>query len=268
MPSNDAAIGGLALPVPAGVPGDPLPDIVALVLLDYLGFWLRLMLNDKLVSMGGDVPERPDETYSNACPAANLFPYNGMPGEIWRRNPKPALYCWWSGKSQTIQKTIVKRQRVRELSLLWVFCEVQAPDNDELRYGTLPAVDGIIRLALEEGYHPSYGYGTDAPGTPVFKSAGVVEIVMGQAQPGVLAPIPNVGQRMDDSPGQILNYYPAVQASIMVTEEIVRRTPADPDDVNFGTTIGVKTNESADSAGGLTTVEIIVPNPPPYPPIL
>jgi hypothetical protein len=268
MPSNETSIGGLSLPVAAGAAGDALPDPAALVLLDYLGFWLRLMLNDKLASMGGDVPERPEETYADACPAANLFPYNPMPGEIWRRNPKPALYCWWSGKSATVQKTMLKRYRIRELSLLWVFCEVQAPDNDELRYGTLPAVDGVIRLALEEGYHPSYGYGTDAPGTPLYKSAGVVEYAIGQSQPGVLAPIPETNNRMNDSPGQILNYYPAVQASIMVTEEIVRRTPADPDDVHFGTNIVTKTNESADSAGGLTVVEIIVPGPPPYPPIL
>lgn len=262
MPSNETNIGGLALPVPAGAASDPLPDPAALAILDYLGFWLRLMLNDKLVSMGGDVPERSDETYGDACPAANLFPYNPMFGEIWRRNPKPALYVWWSGRSRTEQKTIVQKQRVRELSLLWVFCEVQAPENDELRYGTMPAVDGVIRLAIEEGFHPDYGYGDDAPGTPLWRSAGAVDVVMGESRPGVLAPIPEGGDRVAEARGQILNYYPAVMGSIMVTERIGRRTPSDPEDVNFGMSLTTKTNESADSAGGLDVVEIHIPGPP------
>ena len=262
MPSNETSIGGLPLPVPAGAASDALPDPAALAILDYLGFWLRLMLNDKLASMGGSVPERPNENYANACPAANLFPYNPMPGEIWRRNPKPALYCWWSGRSQTVQKTLVVRNRIRELSFAWIFCEVQAPANDELRYGTLPAVDGIVRIAIDEGYHPGWSYGEHATGTPLFRAAGAVEIAMGDSRPGVLAPIPETGVRMNDAQGQILNYYPAVMGSLMVTERIGRLPPADPEDVNFGMTFVTKTNESADSAGGLDVVEIHIPGPP------
>lgn len=262
MPSNETYIGGLELPVAAGAASDALPDPAALAILDYLGFWLRLMLDDKLASMGGNVPERPEENYAGACPAANVFPYNPMPGEIWRRNPKPALYCWWSGRSQTVQKTLAYRNRIRELSFAWIFCEVQAPDNDELRYGTLAAVDGVIRLAIDEGYHPSYGYGDDVPGTPLFRSAGAVEIVMGDSRPGVLAPLPDGGNRMDSAQGQILNYYPAVMGSFLVTERIGRRALVDPDDVNFGMSFATKTNESADSAGGLNVVEIHVPGPP------
>lgn len=262
MPSDDTFIGGLPLPVPAGSASDPLPDPAALAILDYLGFWLRLMFDAKLASMGGSVPERPDENYASACPAANLFPYNPMPGEIWRRNPKPALYCWWSGRTRTIQKTIVQRHRIRELSLLWVFCEVQAPENDELRYGTMQAVDGVIRTAIEEGYHPDYGYSGAAPGTPIFRSAGVVEIVVGDSRPGVLAPIPEASGRADTSLGHILNYYPAVMASLTVTEALGRRSLVSPDDVNFGMTFVTKTNESADSAGGVDLIEIHIPGPP------
>jgi hypothetical protein len=265
MPSNETYIGGLELPVAAGVASDALPDPAALVLLDYVAWWLRLMLDTKLASMGGDVPERPNENYASACPAANLFPYNPMPGEVWRRNAKPALYCWWSGRTQTVQKTIAYKNRIRELSFLWVFCEVQSPSNDELRYGTLAAVDGIIRLAIEEGYHPDYGYGSDVDGTPIWRSAGAVEIIMGDSRPGVLAPIPEGGDRMDQAKGQILNYYPAVMGSFMVTERIGRRAPVDPDDVYFNASIETKTNESADSAGGAVVVEIHVPGPPAFP---
>jgi hypothetical protein len=263
MPSNETYIGGLELPIAAGAASDALPDPAALAILDYVGFWLRLMLDDKLAAMGGSVPERvATENYASACPSANVFPYNPMPGEIWRRNPKPALYCWWSGRSQTVQKTVAYRNRIRELSFAWIFCEVQAPANDELRYGTLSAVDGVIRLAIDEGWHPDWSYGDYGAGTPLFRAAGAVEIAIGDSRPGVLAPIPETGARMNDSPGQILNYYPAVMGSFMVTERIGRRAPVDPDDMNFGMTQITKTNESADAAGGIDLIEIHIPGPP------
>jgi hypothetical protein len=266
-------IGLLPLPVPAGAEADALPDPAALALLDYFGFWLRTMLDSKLLSMGGDVPERSDpslpnrESHESAAPPANLFPYNPEPGQIWRRNPKPALYVWWSGRSRTEQKTILIRNRLRELSYLWVWCETQAPQNDEIRYGTLAAVDGIIRLAIEEGYHPAYGYNGAALGTPIWKSAGFVELTANESAPGVLAPVPETGSRMNESPGQILNYYPAVKGTLTIAERIGRIPSAEAPQVNEGVETTVTTNESAEAQGGVELVELIVPGPPPYPPI-
>lgn len=260
-------LGLLPLPVPPGSAGDALPDPPVLALLDYLGFYLRTMLDPKLLSMGGDVPERPEESHASAAPAANLFPYNPEPGQIWRRNPKPALYLWWSGRARTEPKTIAYRNRVREISFLWIFCETQAPQNDEIRYGTLAAVDGILRLAIEEGYHPAYGYDGAPLGTPIWRSAGLVDLAMGESQPGVLAPVPETGNRLNESPGQILNYYPAVRGSFTLAER-VGRIPGDASPaVNEGIVQTVTTNESAQAEGGATVVEIIVPGPPPYPPI-
>jgi hypothetical protein len=260
-------IGLLPLPVPAGAEADALPDPPVLALLDYLGFWLRTMLDDKLLSMGGNIPERPEENHASAAPLANLFPYNPEPGQVWRRNPKPALYLWWSGRSRTDVKALAYRNRIREISFLWIFCETQAPQNDEIRYGTLAAVDGIIRLAIEEGYHPAYGYNGAAPGTPIWRSAGLVDLMVGESAPGVLAPIPEIGSRLTESPGQILNYYPAVKGSFTIAERIGRIPGAEANVVNEGVEMTVKTNESAAVEGGATVVELIVPGPPPYPPI-
>jgi hypothetical protein len=225
------------------------------------------MLDPKLLSMGGDVPERPDENHASAAPSANLFPYNPEPGQVWRRNPKPALYVWWSGRSRTESKTILIRNRVRELSFLWIGCEVQAPQNDEIRYGTLVAVDGIIRLAIEEGYHPAYGYQGATPGTPIWKSAGLVDLATNESSPGVLAPVPSGGDRLTESPGQILNYYPAVKGSFTIAERIGRIPSVEVAIVNEGVEQTVTTNESAEAQGGAAVVELIVPGPPPYPPI-
>lgn len=263
----ESNIGLLPLPVPAGAEADALPDPLVLALLDYLGFWLRTMLDVKLLSMGGAVPERPEENHASAAPLANLFPYNPEPGQIWRRNPKPALYLWWSGRSRTEIKTLAYRNRIREISFLWIWCETQAPQNDEIRYGTLAAVDGIVRMAIEEGYHPEYGYNGAALGTPIWRSAGLVDLVCGESAPGVLAPIPETGNRLSESPGQILNYYPAVKGSFTIAERIGRISGAEAPQVNEELEQTVTTNESADTAGGVEVVELIVPGPPPYPPI-
>jgi hypothetical protein len=262
MPDVDTSFGKLVLPYPAGAESDPLIDPPVEVLLGYLGFWLRAMLNDKLASMGGGRPEATDENYADACPVANRFPYDPFVGEIWRRNPKPALYCWWKGSSVTTPKTMVYDLRTRELGLLWVFCEVQAPRNDELRHGALAAVDAVITRAIRRGSHPGYGHGSDDPGTPVWRSAGVAEIRLGQTTPGKLAPIPEGLDRRDTSPGQVTGYYQAVAGSIFVSE----RVPADslrvPEDLNTDQTLTIATNEEGDVLDVVDLIEVVIPSPP------
>lgn len=260
MPSVDTTIGGLTLPVPAGAASDPFADPACLALLDYLGFWLREMLNAKLASMGG--PITGDENYADACPTTNRFPYDPMLGEVWRRNPKPALYIWWNGPSRTIPKTIAYDLRVRELALLWIFCECQAPENDEQRYGTLAGVDAVIKRAIHRQSHPNYGYDGDAPGTPIWRSMGAAEVKLGDMVPGKLAPIPDASERRDSALGQIVNYYPAVRGTIVVSERVSADSLDDVDDLNTDMSMVVATNEEGDVLDTVDVVELIIPGPP------
>lgn len=264
MPSPDTTFGGLPLPVPAGAASDSFPDPACDALLDYLGFWLREMLNAKLASMGGARPARPgqpSEDPANACPVANVYAFDPMLGEVWRRNPKPAIYIWWNGQSKSTQKTIVYKLRERQLALLWVFVEVNSPEGDGKRYGTLAGVDAVIERAIDRGSHPSYGYDGATPGTPIWRSMGVDEIKIVDMVPGKLAPIPAGGERRDAAVGQVINYYPAVRGTIVVSE----RVPADSlgaDDLNVDMSMIVATNEEGDVLDPLDVVEIIIPGPP------
>lgn len=257
MPTVNTNVGGLAIPVPAGAASDPLLDPAVLPLLDYLAYWLRAMLNTKLASMGGTA-DVANQVYVDACPAANLFPYD--PKQYWTHNPKPALYGWWGGPSIRRGQTIVYDVRERELQLMWVYSQLNGPAGDRARSGLAADVDAIFHRAHARGAHPSYGYNGAAPGTPIWKSMGVHSWEYVEGRPGALMETPSGSSRAGGiSDGQAQTYYPAVMGRVIVRERIYNDTMVDPDDVNLDTRIAIVTNEEGDRTNLVEFSEIYLP---------
>jgi hypothetical protein len=258
MPSVTTNIGLQTIPYPVGSIGSPIEDRTSLVFLSYFAHWIRKGLDAKLADLGGQTAAT-DEVYTSACPATNLYPYSHE--SVWPHNPKPALYIWWAGPSKTIPKTLVYSLRERTLNLVWIYCQVNSPDEGAARAGLGAAVDAILRLAEFRGSHPTWSY-TDSErtypaGMNAGRVAGVHDWKLGDLTAGMFAPVPSF-----QAEGREQNFYPAVVGSLTVWERIGADTFDRMTDANAEARIQVNTSEN----GGfvqepVTIAEVVIPNP-------
>lgn len=240
MPNIESFVGKNPVSVPIGAVGSPIEDRTCLIFGSYFAHWLRYALSDKLADLGGQT-SKADEDYSDACPAANVFPYSNE--NVWPQNPKPALYLWQGGPAKTVRKTLAYNLRQRTINIVWIYCEIRSPDEGPARSGLTAAVDAILRRAEFRGSHPTWSY-TDADrtypaGTSAGRVAGVHEWELGELTPGILAPI------VDFQPeGRDQIFYPALMGTLMVWERIGADSFDKMTDANTESTIEVNTSES------------------------
>lgn len=241
MSSVETYVGSTPIPYPEGFAPSALVDPVANAFLSYFGHWLRESLNDKLDSLGGQATDALD-SYADACPVANRFPYAHE--NVWPNNPRPALYIWWSGQSQTIPKTLAYDLRQRTLEFAWIFSQIKQPKSIA-RSGLLAAVDAVFRRAHSRGSHPTWSFvdfeGTAYPaGTSVGRVAGLHDWQLGQTQTGRFAPVASFG----DDTGREQVFYPAITGQIVVWERIGADSFDRQEDANAESTIEVNTSEN------------------------
>lgn len=211
--SHGSTVGALALPLEPGAQLSPLVDPVVDGLLDFLAFSLREALNPKLARLS--------PTSADACPPANRHAYE--PRTHWVRNAKPALYLWWGGKSSVGAYSTVYDTRERELSLFYVWEEVVAPSGQDARAGLMAAADAALARASSLRMHPDYGYRGAPPGTPLAASLarlGLVGWAYRGGQVGIMSPSPG-DLRNASAEGAIVRFFPALQATVAVSEKIL-----------------------------------------------
>lgn len=237
MPVTDSNVGNLALPIPAGALNAALTDPTCIGLLDYLGFWLKNNLDAKLAQMQG--------TGADACPTANRFPWD--PAGYFVRQSVPALYVWWDGRSTRREQTMLLEQRDRTINAVYVFEELAGPTGLTARAGLMAAVDAIFAKASERGRHPSYGYGSDADGTPIWKSLNLIHLGYIGGEVGAMAPVPSGGATPGGpGDGAVIRFYPSLRAQFSVSESIDQDTLQDPTDVLRDLPFQIETNETGD----------------------
>lgn len=255
MPNVSTTVGLQPIPFPTAGAGSPIEDRAAVVLGDYLAFWLRYALDAKLAEIGGANPDLdPPETYSTAVASDAVFPYD--PTKIWPRNPKPALYLWWNGRRRRLAKTMIYDLRERELSFVWIYCQSTSPDGGIARAGLTAAVDAVLARAEHRGRHPSWSYTGYPANTLVSTVAGVHSWEIQQTEAGAYAPVVS-----SSSEGYESNFYPVVRGTILVRERVYDDQPEAPDDLNTDPAIVIGTNEQNPAEEALDLYEIRIPVP-------
>lgn len=243
------------LPVPAGSPLEDLKDASATGLGDYLRFWLRDSLNAKLAQLVG--------TSSDACPSDSVFDYNPESGSIWVRNETPALYVWSDGASTDVQSTLVYRHVQRDLYALYVFDELVYPGDAGARSGLPAIVAQTFFKSAERGRHPSYGYGSDAVGTPIARSLSWVQWWCTQCVPGILWEIPGgsgTAGGIGPGEGQIQRGHPCVKARFRIEERIDGDTFVIPDDVLGDSPLAIDTGPNTTDVTNILNRVLIPPD--------
>lgn len=210
--ANETDVGALRVPMEPGANLSPLVDPVVDGLLDFLGFALRDALNAKLAQLS--------PTSADACPTAARYPYD--PRGYWTRNPKPALYLWWGGRSSVGSYSTVYDTRERELQLFYVWEETVGPSGSNARAGLMAAADAALMRASSLRMHPAYGYRGAPLGTPLavaLADLGLLGWTYQGGTVGIMSPVPG-DVRNSPSEGAVVRYFPALQATLTVSEKI------------------------------------------------
>lgn len=240
MPSTVSTIGGLTLPIPAGIAGQRVVDPAVDCILAFLGWTLRDTLDARLAMHTGLTATG---TPATAVATANQFGHSPLEPRAHKvRLPVPSLFLWWDGDSISREWTVCYRVRERQLKALWMFPELASIDEMQRRRGLWAAADSSLARCAERGRHPLYGW-TDPvsgtvhlPGTPIARmisDAGTVswEYMGGQS----------VRWGIEDSdpasPGAGVNErtardWPGLAAKFRLIERIEHDQMTDPADVN------------------------------------
>jgi hypothetical protein len=259
--ADTSLVGGRTIPVPAGGTDSQLGDPTLLGLLDHLGFALKEGLDTKLSEMRGPVTSA---AITDACPTANRFPWDhggsfarNTPGE--NTPPIPALYAWETS-SRFMPLTLYWDCLERQIKVQYIFPELQVPSGNSARHGLMSDVARIFAKATERYMrHDSYGYGSDADGTPLFRSIGVLAIRMNEGQYGRLEAIPSgssAANGRSNAAGTIQRFFPAYEATFTVWERIEPRNAEIPGDVMGDSTLTIAVDAEGD---GLDLLERILP---------
>lgn len=230
MPSNTSAVGGLTIPVPTGGTDSDLADPTLLGLLDFLGFYIRNGLNDKLAEMGGPVSSA---AITNACPAANLFPWK--PEGTFVRGSLPALFAWEESAEQDFERyaTMLRDVVLRKIRVMYVFPQLVKDGGWNNRHGLVPAIGRIMFKAAERQRHPSYGYNGATAGELLKTSIGVHAFDIVEGAEGLLHPVPRA--EGTNQRGQVERGYPSYSALFHVWEDIAPyQYDSDTDDLAAG----------------------------------
>ena len=242
---------GTTFPLVAGAVRSSLEDPVALGLLGYLAHWLNTGLNAQLAVMTGHT--------ATAVPTGATYAYDPM--GIWVRNTTPALYVWWQSDEMRAHSTL-KDGIAGRYGLMYVADEITAPAGAQHFAGITPQVRRILRRAVDLGYHPSYGHGSDEAGTPLFLSLGIASWRFTRLQHGALVPVPATASNPGGAgEGGIVRYFPAVQGEIEVVEVVGQTVPRDPEDVMGDLVATIRTNEAGDMGDVVEIMTRYLPGP-------
>jgi len=247
-----SSVGAITIPVAAGASLSAATDTIVAGILDFFAFTLKTALDAKLAALVG--------TSADACPVANRFPYSQ--GTWWPRNPVPALYVTWEGKSRPVPDTLVYNKRIRELSVFYVFDEIYAPDGLDAREALMALADSALATASSNGRHPSY--------TPPGGTAGQL-LSWAIAEPGMLAweytggeygrmmPVPMSDAKAGgDGEGANVRFYPCLQGRVEVHERVGLDVSSDPADVNGDTLISIRVDETGEAAEPLEIISGVI----------
>ena len=250
--------GAVSYPVAAGAALSAHADPVLLLLLDFLGYCLKQDLDAKLAVL--------PPSSADACPTANRFPYD--PTTCWVRNSTPALYCWWDSAGKIEPLTMTTSVRRRDVHVFYVFDEQVYPDGADMRAGLLADADMSIAHALDEGYHPTYAYGTSAAGIQVaamIADVGKLSFDYQGGTPGLAMAVP-VGTMNDqaggEQEGQVVRGFPALKGVVRVSERLGRYLPTDPGSVLTDSLMTINTNENtvADPSDVVQFMQRVLPS--------
>jgi hypothetical protein len=214
-------LGGLTLPIPAGVANSEIDDPVVSGLAAYLAFYLNDALNTKLANLSG--------TSAEAVPSTNTFLWDPSTYFVRGRgdgdaSPFPALYVWWDGRSQHAlgRETLIYDCRERLISVMYLFEELNFPGAANARRGLLGAVDAVFFKAGERWRHASFSLGTDALNSWLLHELNIVDLrYMGGTRGELKASIPEASARAGGSgEGAPTRGYPALSGQFRVWEQV------------------------------------------------
>ena len=258
MTSLASTVGPLDLPIPAGAANSPITDPLITGLLAYIGHWLKIGLDAKLAVLGG-----PDTTaVTDACPTANRFDFD--PKGWWTRaviaSQQPCLFIWHKSAKRFPQSTVYD-MRERQIGVLYVFPEFNAPRGFPTRTGLMNAVDAIIRRAFDRGAHPTYENGVQF--TDTIADVDTLEVYLDGTEEGFEFASPQTGAGAGGQPdGGFEQYgFPTLRGTIIARERIGADTFEDPDDILGDITFTITHNEQGDVANGLDVLEGVFPAP-------
>lgn len=259
MPSSSFYAGGQLLPRAAAGTNSQWRDATLDGLLAYFAFWLRTTLSAKAAEMGGPVSSA---AITDACPAANLFPFNHN-GTFMRplagasAAPLPGLWLWEESAEATKEGATLFHPvvLVRTLRLNWIFPEVQVPDGIAARSGIVSDALSTIAKACDEGFHPSYAPTGHPAGTAMHTALSLLGFSFVRGQYGAMAPKPNGASVRDgraSDEGVAQRHFPALDATIRVHERIGNWEAVVPDDTLGDSTLTIEHGDST-----ADTIEIL-----------
>lgn len=252
----DSTVATQALPVPTGDVDSVIDDPTVVGLLDFAGYMIKWALDSRLAQLHGPTS---GAAVTDACPVANRYPFN--PETTHVRLPKPALFMWWDGTSQTTQWTMIYGRRVRQIKALYMFAETVLPGGMRARNGIPAIVDAVFAKIANERWHPSYGYDGDPAGTPIVQSLDLMDLGYNGGTAGMMFEVPGNTTVADQGKtgGQIQRGFPALTGTFTVWERVGVSTPEVPGDVQGDTLTTIAVNEQGDTADTVTIKEGYLP---------
>lgn len=253
MPTYTSTVGPETLPLPVAGTDSALRDETIVGLLDYLAFWLRTDLSDKLAEMGGPTTSA---AIIDACPAENLFPWDHG-GTFMRVHPStgattaplPGMWAWEvSCEPADDYATLLHRSVFRrEIRVHYVFPLVQIPDGFNARSGLMSSVGRAFMRAGHFGSHTSYGYDGAPAGEPIWRTLQWRAFQFVKCEPGRIAVMPsgaaqNTGGRPGNE-GHVQRFYPALSSTWHVWERVEPKQAAYPDDAMQDGTFTILTGD-------------------------
>lgn len=249
-------VGGLSLPLAAGVLADATNDPTIDLMLAYVGHWLREMLDARLAVQ--------TPTAANACPSTSRFPWD--PRDVWPRMTKPALFIWQQGRSRITHETSVYDRRERTLGLFYVFDELQMPDGMTPRAGLMAAADAVLARAFDRMSHPTFSHGSYAAGRNVRAmldgDLSSLAVRYDGAEVGFMAEVPGDGMRQGmNADGRVQRGFPCLRGTLTVWERVRLDTLDYETDAAGDVDVTIRTNtESIDPADVVTVLEGYLPS--------
>lgn len=226
MPSEQIIVGSQRLPIDPNGVNSSLVDPTVDGLLSYFGFWIKATLDSKLAEMGGPTASDP---VTDACPVTHRFPWNHQGSFAQRHDvgagemavPLPGLWCWSdSSEYDRESSTILNDAYRRDVTLQWIFPEVQVPSGFRARAGLLSHVERALRAAVSEGRHVGYQSGQNICGL-----LGLTAIRLGKLETGAMLPVPRKAKTIASTESTIVRFYPAVTAKLSVVERVGQWLP-------------------------------------------
>lgn len=243
MPSSTTNVGGMTLPIPEGDLNSAIDDPVVTGLADYLKLWIKDSLDSKLANLQG--------TGSDACPYVFLWDpsvYFPRGDDDGTDQPFPALYVWWNGVSKhSDQQTMLFDVREREISVCYIYEELNFPGAANARRGLLGAIDATFFKAGERWRRPDY-----ASNAWILPHLNICDLrYIGGTLGELKASVPQGGVGAEGAPTR---GYPALSAKFRVREFIDLDQPTD-DDALGDTTFVISGGDSDDTIAIMTRTD-------------